>query len=304
MFCMTGIIPPLVTPLLDPDTLDIEGLERLIEHVISGGVTGLFLLGSTGEGPSLSYALRERMIRESCRIAASRLPVLVCISDSSTWESVRLACTAANAGASAVVSTPPFYFECSQSDVQRYVAHLTSQLPLPLYLYNMPKLTKVAYAVETVRIAADNPKVAGLKDSSGDMEYFTEAVRAVRHRVDFDVFIGPEQMLAEGLRLGCAGGVSGGANLLPRLFVGIYEAARRGDWTEADRLQAQSRLMASALYTIGDPSSSYLRGIKAAVAATGLCGSAMAPPFVEFSSEESALMRSRMVQLPTMRENY
>src|SRR4051794_26690728 len=104
MFCMTGIIPPLVTPLLDPDTLDIEGLERLIEHVISGGVTGLFLLGSTGEGPSLSYALRERMIRESCRIAASRLPVLVCISDSSTWESVRLACTAANAGASAVVS--------------------------------------------------------------------------------------------------------------------------------------------------------------------------------------------------------
>ena len=74
---MSGIIPPLVTPLKDNDTLDVEGLERLIEHLIAGGVHGLFILGTTGEEQSLSYHLRHEMIRETCRINNGRLPVLV-----------------------------------------------------------------------------------------------------------------------------------------------------------------------------------------------------------------------------------
>ena len=80
---MTGIIPPLVTPLLDNDKLDIDGLERLIERLIKGGVHGLFILGTTGEAQSISYRLRHEMIKETCRINAGRLPVLVCISDTS-----------------------------------------------------------------------------------------------------------------------------------------------------------------------------------------------------------------------------
>ena len=77
---MTGIIPPLVTPLLDNDKLDIDGLERLIERLIKGGVHGLFILGTTGKAQSISYRLRHEMIKETCRINAGRLPVLVCIS--------------------------------------------------------------------------------------------------------------------------------------------------------------------------------------------------------------------------------
>ena len=88
---MSGIIPPLVTPLKDNDTLDIEGLERLIEHLIAGGVHGLFILGTTGEEQSLSYHLRHEMIRETCRINNGRLPVLVCITDTSIVESIRMA---------------------------------------------------------------------------------------------------------------------------------------------------------------------------------------------------------------------
>ena len=83
---MTGIIPPLVTPLLDNDKLDIDGLERLIERLIKGGVHGLFILGTTGEAQSISYRLRHEMIKETCRINAGRLPVLVCISDTSIVE--------------------------------------------------------------------------------------------------------------------------------------------------------------------------------------------------------------------------
>ena len=76
---LSGIIPPLVTPLLDDDVLDVEGLNRLIEHLIAGGVHALFVLGTTGEAQSLSYKLRVEMIKNTCRITKGRLPVLVCI---------------------------------------------------------------------------------------------------------------------------------------------------------------------------------------------------------------------------------
>ena len=103
---LSGIIPPLVTPLKDNETLDIESLERLIEHLIAGGVHGLFVLGTTGEEQSLSYDVRKQMIKESCRINRGRLPLLACITDTSIEESIRLAKKAADYGADGVVSAP------------------------------------------------------------------------------------------------------------------------------------------------------------------------------------------------------
>lgn len=130
---LSGIIPPLVTPLLDNDKLDIKGLECLIERLIDGGVNALFILGTTGEAQCLSYKLREEMIRETCRITASRLPVLVCISDTSIVESVRLAQIAANYGAEAVVSAPPYYFASAQPELVEFYDKLIKDLPLPLF---------------------------------------------------------------------------------------------------------------------------------------------------------------------------
>src|SRR5260221_567463 len=107
---LRGIIPPLVTPLSNPDALDVEGLERLIEHLIAGGVSGLFILGTTGEAPNLSYRLRREMIERTCQQAALRLPVLVGVSDTSLVEAVALARHAAETGAHAIVSATAFYF--------------------------------------------------------------------------------------------------------------------------------------------------------------------------------------------------
>src|SRR5262245_63676777 len=99
---LRGIVPPLATPLRDEDELDVAGLERLIEHVLAGGVHGLFLLGTTGEGPALSYRLRYELIDRGCRQVAGRVPVLVGVSDPSFVETLRLAERAAAAGAQAV----------------------------------------------------------------------------------------------------------------------------------------------------------------------------------------------------------
>src|ERR1700744_6220445 len=110
---LTGIIPPMITPLRGRDELDVAGLERLIEHILGGGVHGLFILGSTGEGPSLSERLKRELIERSAKIVDHRVPLLVGISDTSLADSIALAKHAAEAGADAVVCTSPFYFPIS-----------------------------------------------------------------------------------------------------------------------------------------------------------------------------------------------
>ena len=138
---LSGIIPPLVTPLKDNETLDIESLERLIEHLIAGGVHGLFILGTTGEEQSLSYDVRKQMIKESCRINKGRLPLLACITDTSIVESIKLAKVAADCGADGVVSAPPYYFATGQPELAQFYEELVPQLPLPVFLYNSTKPT-------------------------------------------------------------------------------------------------------------------------------------------------------------------
>ena len=98
---LTGIIPPMITPLRDRDKLDVAGLERLVERILGGGVSGLFILGTTGEGPSLSYRLRRELVERVCRQVKNRVPVLVAITDTAFAESVNVACHAAEAGATA-----------------------------------------------------------------------------------------------------------------------------------------------------------------------------------------------------------
>src|SRR5215470_6176702 len=196
---LTGIIPPIVTPLLDRDNLDVEGLERLIERIVSGGVSGLFLLGTTGEGASLSYRLRRELIERTCRQVNKRAPVLVNITDTAFVESVNLARHAADSGAQALVVAPPYYLPAGQPELQEYLAHLVAELPLPLFLYNIPPLTKVSYELDTVRRAMDHPRIVGLKDSSGDMNYFKQAAALLKQRPDWSLLIGPEAKLLEAL---------------------------------------------------------------------------------------------------------
>ena len=163
---LRGIIPPLVTPLLDRDTLDAAGLERLIEHVLAGGVSGLFILGTTGEAPSLSYRLRYEVIDRVCGQVAGRVPVLVGITDTSFVESTNIARKAKEAGAQAVVLAPPYYFPAGQMELLEYLKHLTAELPLPLFLYNMPSHTKLVFEPETIRAAADFPGIVGIRHTA------------------------------------------------------------------------------------------------------------------------------------------
>ncbi|MBA2115250.1 dihydrodipicolinate synthase family protein [Bremerella alba] len=276
-----GIIPPLVTPLTGRDQLDHDGLQRLIEHTITGGVHGLFILGSTGEAPSLSYRLRRELVDAVCRQVGDRTPVLVGITDTAFVESVSLAQHAADAGAAAVVLTTPYYFPAGQTELISYVRNITPKLPLPLMLYNMPQLTKVWFEIESLKQLADLDGIVGLKDSSGDMTYFEEAAKLKTIRPDWSVMIGPEAKLPEAMRLGGDGAVAGGANVLPRLFVDCYEAKLANNNVELaelhDRINEFQRI-----YEIGKYASKYIKATKCCLSLMGICNDFMAEPFHSF----------------------
>lgn len=294
---LRGIIPPMVTPLLDRDSLDVAGLERLIEHILAGGVHGLFILGTTGEAPSLSYRLRFELIERVCKQVSRRVPILVGITDTSFVESVNIARKASDAGAQAVVLAPPYYFPAGQAELLEYLKHLTAELPLPLFLYNMPRYTKAIFEPETVRAASDISGIVGLKDSSGDMVYFHRLQSLLKDHPDFTLLMGPEELLAEAIFLGAHGGVCGGANLVPQLYVDLYHAACSRDVSVAGSLHRKVIQISSTVYSVGRYESSFLKGLKCALSCIGICSDFLAEPFHRFRSAERDIIRRHLDEL-------
>ncbi len=294
---LRGIIPPMVTPLSGHDSLDREGLERLVEHILRGGVHGLFVLGTTGEGPSLSTRLKRELVSAVCTQVNGRVPVLVGITDCAFAESVALSAHACEAGASALVVAPPPYFATSQIELLGYFRRLAAALPLPLILYNMPTHSKVFIEASTVAEAAQVPGITGLKDSSGNMTYFHMVRSLLKDRPDFSLLVGPEELLAESVLLGGHGGVNGGANLAPELYVKLFQAASAGELETARELHGKIIRLSRLLYTVGTAGSSMLSGLKCALALRGICSDFMAEPFVRFGPAERKLVEERLLDI-------
>ncbi len=294
---LRGIIPPLVTPLSGRDTLDIAGLERLVEHLITGGVHGLFILGTTGEAPSLSYRLRRELIERTCQLVKGRVPVLVGITDTAFVESVNLARYSADQGVSAVVTAPPYYFPAAPPELQQYIEDLVAEMPLPMFLYNMPGLTKVSFDIDLVRRALDMPGICGVKDSSCDMIYFHRLIEVARQRPEWSILVGPEELTAEAVLLGGHGGINGGANLHPSLYVKMYEAAAAQDLPLTRQLHAEVMRLAGSIYTVGRHKSAIIKGIKCGLSLLGICDDQMAEPFQRFREPEREMIRERLSAL-------
>ncbi|NQU75287.1 MAG: dihydrodipicolinate synthase family protein [Planctomycetes bacterium] len=283
---MRGIIPAMVTPLLATDTLDIEGLHRLIDHILSGGVHGLFVLGTTGEGPSLSSRLRRELIDRTCRHVSGRVPVLVGITDTSFIESIGLAEHAADCGAAALVLAPPYYFPAGQPELLEYIRHIAPRLPLPLVLYNIPSHTKTTIEPATVQAASDVPGVVAIKDSSADMIYFHRLAGMLKDKDGFSLLVGPEELLAEAILLGGNGGVCSGANICPQLYVQLYDAAVGRDLRAVAELHERVMAVSNTIYRVGQYESRYLQGIKCALSCMGICSDFLAEPFHQFGQQQ------------------
>ena len=294
---LRGVVPPMITPLSQDRKLDVAGLERLVSHILGGGVHGLFLLGTTGEATDLDYTLRRELVERTCALVAGRVPVLVGITDTVFDESVKMASFARDCGASALVAAPPYYFAAGQPELLSYYRKLADAIELPLFLYNMPTQVKVSISVKTVVELAKHPNIAGLKDSSGNIGYFNACRFALRDKPEFSVLIGPEEAMGEVVLMGASGGVAGGANIFPRLFVDLYDAATAKDVDRVRALQDRVMKTSSLLYGVGHHNSSFVKGVKCALSLMGICGDTLAEPREPFNAEDRERIRASLAEL-------
>jgi 4-hydroxy-tetrahydrodipicolinate synthase len=291
---LQGIIPPLVTPLLGNDELDVAGLERLVEHLIHGGVHGLFLLGTTGEGPSLSSRLQRQIVQAAVEMAAGRVPVLVAITSPSLREAIDLAEVSAVSGAQAVVSSTPYYYGISQDELLRYMHELVDAISLPLVLYNIPQRTHVKFEIETVRELVDVPSIIGMKDSSGDWDYLVQLLEATKHRPDFSILIGQEPILQKALEAGAHGAVSGSANVFPNVFAEFFEAFKRGDHARVDEQFASMAQVYELFYSGYRYSADGVAPLKYVLDQMGICQQTMAAPMVSFTAAQQEVFAGKL----------
>lgn len=297
---LRGIIPPMITPLIDTDTLDLKGIENLVEHLVNGGVSGIFILGTTGEAQHLSIKIKAELIKKTCVCVNGRVPVLVGITDTSVYESIKLAVIAAEYGAEAVVAAPPYYFALGQPELVEYYELLADKSPLPLYLYNMPSHTKTMIEPGTVMTLSGHKNIIGLKDSSANGVYFCKLLTMFKDNPDFELFVGPEEMMASVVLMGAHGGVSGGANVYPDIFVEVYNAAAEKDVDKTIELQSKMMCVSNELYGIGRFGSSYIKGIKTALSLKGICSDFLAQPFNLFKDPEKEKVKVAVEKLDNL----
>lgn len=290
---LKGIVPPVITPLINNDTLDVKGLEKLVEHLISGGVHGLFMLGTTGEATSLSYELRKELIKRTSELVAHRIPVVVGITDTSLEGSLKIAEYSASVGLDGVVIAPPYYLPISQDEMREYLEVIVPKLPLPFLMYDMPGCTKIHMSVGTIRRAKELGAI-GVKDSSGDINYLYSLIQEFKDSPDFSIIAGTELFLPETILYGGHGAVAGGANLFPKLFVDLYNASVEQDIEKIRVLREQLIMINDLIYNVGKHTSKYIKGIKCALSVMDICDDYVAWPIRKYGKEERGKIKQYM----------
>ncbi|MEO0333429.1 MAG: dihydrodipicolinate synthase family protein, partial [Bacteroidota bacterium] len=246
-----GIIPPIVTPLTEQMELDQLATSKLLKHLLDGGVHGLFVLGTTGEASSLTDKVRLDLIQQVADEVGTQLPWLVGITDNCLSSAVDWAKQAKECGATAVVAAPPFYYPTSQPALYSFFEALAKQSPLPLFLYNIPSHTSVRLERDTIFSLLKLPNIIGYKDSTLSMMDFHWISQKRIEADPFLYFLGPEEYLLETTLLGADGGVSGGANIFPQLYVRLYDSIRRQDLATARQLHQLVIKVSANIYNHG-----------------------------------------------------
>ncbi|MEU5951193.1 dihydrodipicolinate synthase family protein [Streptomyces sp. NPDC047525] len=313
---LRGVVPPVCTPLDSHGEVDTASLARLVDHLVDGGVHGLFALGSTSEVAYLTDEQRATVLETVVNAADGRVPVLAGVIDTTTARVVEHARAAAALGAEALVATAPFYTRTHEKEIAAHFRRLRASVDLPLFAYDIPVAVHSKLAPGLVRALAEDGTLAGLKDSSGDegglrrliVELGGRDGRTQGPAPQFSVLTGSELTVDAALLAGVDGVVPGIGNVDPAGYVRLYEAARAGDWVLAAKEQEQL-VDLFAMVDVGPEadmgrSSSALGSFKAALQLLGIieCGDT-AFPQIQLSAESVALVarRLRAAGLPPVR---
>ncbi|WP_232547098.1 dihydrodipicolinate synthase family protein [Propioniciclava soli] len=280
MSLLSGIIPPVLTPFTVDGELDLPSLDRLVDHLVAGGMDGLFVLGSSGQVAYLTDAEREAVVRRVVDRAAGRVPVFVGTPDLTARRVAELARRVVDWGADAVVATAPFYALASAAEVAQHFRMIARAVDVPVIAYDVPVRVNAKLGVDLVVELGREGVLAGVKDSSGDDVSFRRLVRANADAGSpLSISTGHEVMVDGMALLGADGVVPGLANVDPAGYRRLWDAALLGDWgaarAEQDRLAHLFEIAFTPVGLGGDAAG--IGAFKAALARLGVIASGAMP---------------------------
>lgn len=235
----TGIIPPVVTPFTPDGAIDFASLDRVVEHLLDGGMHGLFLMGSSGEVAYLTDDQRVQLVEHVVQKVAGRVPVLAGAIDTTQARVIEQARRMVAAGAEAIVATCPFYAINDAAEIEEHFRAIAAAIDVPLFAYDVPvRLGGVKLGHEMLVRLGKEGVIVGVKDSSGNDVAFRRLValnEAEGHPLT--LLTGHECVVDGMLLLGADGMVPGYANVDPVRYAKLWEAAEAGDWAGARKVQ-------------------------------------------------------------------
>jgi len=224
-----GVFAAAVTPhRLEGHEADIGDMLELVDFLARSGVQGTVVLGSTGEFLHVKPSERARVVQFA--VKRSRVPIIAGVSHSTLDGSLELASEAITSGAAALLVMPPYFFRYDQADIAEFYRRFSVEIgktSVPMLLYNIPQFTS-GIAFETARELIDSGRYAGIKDSSGDWDYF-ERLAGLRAEREFTLFVGNDSIFPQARQAGADGVVSGCACAIPELLVKLDAAITGGD---------------------------------------------------------------------------
>jgi 4-hydroxy-tetrahydrodipicolinate synthase len=223
-------------------------LERHVSHLIDAGVHGLWVNGSTGEFHALDAEQRTAAVRQVCKAASGAVPVVAHVGDTSTALTIANAKAAVKAGADHISVVPPYWTDFSQAELLGHYRQTTAAIGAPVFVYHLPRLSKISLTVDSILELAAEGTVVGVKDSSSDMGWFRRLLRRKKElQLPLRSFTGGGSMTDLGLFLGADGAMPAIANLTPKHLVAMYDAARAGDWSIVRGGQEQLEVLIEAM---------------------------------------------------------
>ncbi len=290
-----GVVVPMITPVTAAGALDVKAVERIIESFVESGVAPL-LMGTTGEGNSVSAEDGVLMVRTAVEAARGKILIYAGLTGTCVSEQVKAAEAYVAAGADVIVSTLPSYYALTDEQMYIYYKTLADSIKAPLMLYNIKATTHMTIPVEVVRRLSEHHNIVGLKDSERDLERMEACLAISREREDFAYFCGWAAQSAHSLELGADGIVPSTGNFVPKMFRDLYEAAVAGDMETANRLQEETNAIAK-IYQEGRTLGESLTALKVMMRVDGLCDSYMLPPLTRLPEAAEAEIAARARQV-------
>lgn len=235
-FHASGVLPALVTPLTESGDLMEQALREVLDHVLAGGVHGVFVLGSTGEIYGLTADQKRRVVEITVDHVDGRVPIYCGASEITTRDcidTVRMVDEVGGVDALSVLT--PYFLNPTPNELATHFRAVAAETDLPVLLYNNPGKTMVPIALRTLIDLAEVPNIVGVKDSSGDLSITADFIRETPE--DFSVLVGKDTLIYPALAMGADGAIAGTANVAPALVSAIYEAFRAGDFDRSLALQ-------------------------------------------------------------------